>query len=357
MRFCDLPTPALIADRKIILENMQKMSEILEGKKLRLRPHYKSNKCSAIAHMQMERGAVGITCAKLSEAEDLVMSGIDDVLIANQIVGKDKLFRLALLAGKCRLTVCVDDESNARDLSEAAVITGNTVHCLVEYEIGMERCGIADPQDYLKLAKVISELPNLEYDGIQAYAGHVSHMLSREERLGYTEENFSKIRELKALLEKSGIEVRTISGGSTGTAEIKAEGDLYTELQAGSYFFLDSTYNKLDIPFRNSLYVLATVMSKKPGLTILDVGVKGLGTDQDDPLVFTLNGEEVKGNFELNEEHFKIFSPSADLAMGEKVMIIPGHCCSTVNLYDQLYLYEDDKVVDRLGITARGCSR
>ncbi len=357
MRIKDLPTPALIADRKIILENMKTMSKILEGKKLRLRPHYKSNKCSAIAHKQIETGAVGITCAKLSEAEDLVMSGIEDVLIANQIIGKDKLLRLALLAGKCRLTVCVDDMENARELSDAAVKADTVIHCLVEYEIGMERCGIKDPGEYLELAKGIKGLPNLEYEGIQAYAGHVSHMLKNEERLEYTEENFRKIRELKALIEENGIEVRTISGGSTGTAVIKAQGDLYTELQAGSYIFLDSTYNKLDIPFRNSLFVLATVMSKKDGLTILDVGVKGLGTDQDDPLVFTMDGEEIQGSFELNEEHFKIFGPSKDLNIGEKIMIIPGHCCSTVNLYDQLYLYEGDKVCDRLRITARGCSQ
>ena len=105
------------------------------------------------------------------------------------------------------------------------------------------------------------------------------------------------------------------------------------------------------------MFVLSTVVSKREGLTILDVGVKGLGTDQDDPIVLTMDGEEVKGGFELNEEHFKIFDPSKELAIGEKVMIIPGHCCSTVNLYDELYLFEGDKVCGRLRISARGCSR
>ena len=287
----------------------------------------------------------------------MISSGIEDVLIANQIVDRDKLCRLAYLAGKCRLTVCVDNKSNAADLSDAAVKAGTIIHCLAEYDIGMDRCGVKDPLEYLDLAKTVKSLPNLEYDGIQAYAGHVSHMLTGEERRQMTEVNFGSIRDLVDLLKENGIEVRTISGGSTGTAAIKAEGDLYTELQAGSYIFLDSTYNKLDIPFRNSLFVLSQVVSKRDGLTILDVGVKGLGTDQDDPIVLTSDGETVTGIFELNEEHFKIFGPSADLKIGEKVLIIPGHCCSTVNLYDELYLFEDGEVCGRLEITARGCSQ
>jgi D-serine deaminase-like pyridoxal phosphate-dependent protein len=180
MRIRDLPTPALIADRDAMEENMARMNALLDGKRVRLRPHYKSNKCAAIARRQMELGAVGITCAKLSEAEDLVRNGIPDVLIANQVVEACKIERLAALAGRCRLTVCVDDPDNAGDLSRAAAGAGTTIHCLAEYDIGMDRCGVTDPAAYLALAREIAALPHLEYDGIQAYAGHVAHVVSRE---------------------------------------------------------------------------------------------------------------------------------------------------------------------------------
>jgi len=357
MLLTQLDTPALVADQTILEENMQTMCQILAGKKLKLRPHFKSHKCAAIAHKQIELGAVGITCAKLSEAEDLADSGIQNILIANQIVDEAKLVRVALLAKKCHLTICVDDMENARRLSAAAVANGSNLDVLIEYDIGMNRCGLTDAMAYVRLARHIIELPNLEYKGIQAYAGHVSHMLTKEERAEYTAANSRRLRELIEMLEDNGIKVETVSGGSTGTAILKAEDGLYTELQAGSYFFMDSTYNKLDIPFRNSLFILATVVSKRSDLTILDVGVKSLGVDQDDPEIMTLDGAPITGSrISVNEEHLKIFNPNTSLSIGDKVMIIPGHCCSTVNLHDKIYLYRDGVVVDRLRVTARGKS-
>ena len=357
MKIMSLPTPALIADEGVMNQNMDTANEVMKGSRARLRPHFKSHKCAAIAHRQMEMGAVGITCAKLSEAEDLIFSGIEDVLIANQIVELDKIARLAILAKMCRLTVCVDDIDNAKEISRAAVNAGSKLNCLVEYDIGMNRCGVRSEDEYVRLAAEIEKLPGIEYEGIQAYAGHVSHMLTKAERKEATEANSEKLRSLINRLGDAGIRVNTVSGGSTGTIDIKAEEGLYTEIQAGSYFFMDNTYNKLDIPYKNSLYVLATVVSKKGNLTILDVGVKGLGTDQDEPAVVRLDGTEVSGTFSVNEEHMKIFDSSVNLEIGEKVKVIPGHCCSTVNLYDDLYLFRGDKVVDRLRITARGKSQ
>ena len=149
MLLTQLETPVLVADADIIEQNMEKMSEILDGKVLKLRPHYKSHKCAAIAHKQIEMGAVGITCAKLSEAEDLVDSGVENVLIANQVVDGEKLVKLAALAKKCRLTVCADDAENIKALSSAAVCAGATVHVYIEYDIGMKRCGVTDPEKYL----------------------------------------------------------------------------------------------------------------------------------------------------------------------------------------------------------------
>lgn len=357
MKIFDLPTPALIANADLIAENMQRMNDILHGKCAHLRPHYKSHKCAAIALRQVAFGAMGLTCAKLSEAEDLIYNGIDDVLIANQVVDPAKINRLAQLAGMCRLTICVDNVENARALSNAAVYTGTSIHCLIEYDIGMNRCGVRTPEAYLELAKTISELPNLIYDGIQAYAGNASHIVSASERIQITRANERKVADLADILHRNGIAFTTISGGSTGTAEIKAEGNIYTELQAGSYLLMDSTYSQLNVPFRNALFVLATVISRNSGVIILDAGVKSLGTDQDDPIILDRTGNQIGGKCVLNEEHLKLYNSGWDVPIGEKVFVIPGHCCSTVNLYDFIYLYSGDSITERLPISARGKSQ
>ena len=357
MKIFDLPTPALIADADLIAENMQRMNEIITGKDIGLRPHYKSHKCAALAHKQIASGAIGMTCAKLSEAEDLVFSGINDILIANQIVEPAKIRQLATLAGMSRMTVCVDDADNAKALSRAAVNAENLIHCLVEYDIGMNRCGVRTKEAYLEIAKLISELPGLKYDGIQAYAGYASHMVSSDERIETTRTNIRKVADLKEYLLQNGIEVRIVSGGSTGTSAIKADSAVYTELQAGSYLFMDSTYNQLDIPFRNSLFVLSTVISKSTGTVILDVGVKGLGADQNPPILLDESGKAVTGRIVLNEEHLKLYDSDWNPSPGDKAFIIPGHCCSTVNLYDNLYLYSRDFVTERIPVTGRGKSQ
>ncbi len=358
MLLSQLETPALVLDEAALEQNEAAMSALLAGSRLKLRPHYKSHKCASIAHRQIARGAVGMTCAKTEEAEDLADSGIEDILIANQVVDPAKLRRLAELAKKCRLTVCVDDGENARALSAAAIVAGSVIHVLVEFEIGMERCGVTSPDAYLALARLVDSLPGLSYEGIQAYAGHVSHMTDEAERRALTRSNEEKLRALIALLAENDITACTVSGGSTGTAALKAEGGVYTELQAGSYMFLDSTYRKLELPFCNSLFLLATVVSCRPGLAVLDAGVKSLGVDQDDPIILAEDGGVIRaGRLEVNEEHLKLFDPDRALSLGQRVRLIPGHCCSTVNLHDRIYLFRGDRVVDRIPVTARGRSR
>lgn len=353
MRIEGISTPALIVEEEIFRANAEKMKKLLCGKSLKLRPHYKSHKCAEIAHEQIENGAIGMTCAKLDEAIDLCDSGIEDILIANQIVDKKKVARLAALALDCRLTVCVDNESNIRDIESAAALLGSTVHCLIEYEIGMERCGVATKEEVARLARVIGECKHLVFDGIQAYAGHISHEVSGEERISLTRANAVKIKELISYLESQGIAVKTLSGGSTGTSLIKADMGLYTELQAGSYLFMDSTYKELGLPFENSLFILATVVSVNDSITVVDAGVKSCGVDQGMPecVGFTVS------HIVASEEHLQLHNPSKKFKIGDKVMLIPGHCCSTVNLHDKIYFVADGKVKSRVAVSARGCSK
>ncbi len=349
MQYNKLETPALIVDEIVLKQNMQAMNKILEGTGLKLRPHYKSHKCAAVAKMQMESGAIGMTCSKLCELEDLIDIGIEDVLVANQIVDKKKIARVAQLAGDCRITVCVDSEENIRDLSSAALQAGNTLHCLVEYDIGMERCGVVKQEQVLSLAKSIIEAPNLEFDGLQAYAGHISHIVDKEERIAKTDFNHRKLKRLISYLKNNGIEVKTVSGGSTGTAEIKAMKGLYTELQAGSYLFMDATYRDLELPFKNSLFIVTEVISSRDGITVVDAGVKTCGVDQGMPAVCSYGVKKTVAS----EEHFQLHKMSAEVKPGQRILLIPGHCCSTINLHKKMYLVRYGKVIDRLLITGR----
>lgn len=154
-------------------------------------------------------------------------------------------------------------------------------------------------------------------------------------------------------MEENGVKAEILSGGSTGTARLKAEEGLYTELQAGSYLFMDATYRQLDMPFENSLFLLTTVVSTRPGLTVVDAGVKTCGVDQGDPV-------PVKGTVRkivASEEHFQLHGYSEPVAVGDKVLFIPGHCCSTVNLHDRLYVVDGDRVIARIPVTGRCCGQ
>ena len=350
MRLHDIKTPALIIDKEIFEQNAREMSTVLEGSTLKLRPHFKSHKCATIAHMQMSAGAIGMTCAKLDEAIDLADSGIENILIANQIVDKEKISRLAFLAKSCTLTVCVDNAQNILDIENAAALADSYVHCLIEYEIGMKRCGVSTHEEVEALARLIISCPHLSFDGIQAYAGHLSHTVSYEERAEMTKENSLKIKALLSYLSSKGISVSTLSGGSTGTSQIKAGEGLYTELQAGSYLFMDATYKDLALPFKPSLFILATVVSVSDGLAVVDAGVKSCGVDQGMPIPVGISVSEIVAS----EEHFQLHSPSEKLSVGDKFLLIPAHCCSTVNLHEKLYLVSGDKVVDRISVTSRG---
>lgn len=353
MKISGLPTPALILDVNVLKENSEAMKKILQDSGLKLRPHYKSHKCASIAKWQMKNGAIGMTCAKLSEAEDLCDSGIENILIANQIVEPAKVRRLGDLAANCRLMVCVDNIENIDALSCAAISSRSTIYCLVEYDIGMERCGVTTKEEVLLLAKRISESKNLVFEGIQAYAGHISHVEDIAQRREMTEANYKKLEDLLAYLEKKGISVNIVSGGSTGTAEIKATEGLYTELQAGSYLFMDATYRTLSLPFKNSLFLLTTVVSKREGLTVVDAGVKTCGIDQGMPAIC---GETVT-EIVASEEHFQLHGYTGKGKVGDKILLIPAHCCSTVNLHDKIYLVDGDQVIDRIPVTARGIGR
>ena len=344
-----LETPALIVEEKILRQNRETMKALLKDSPLQLRPHYKTHKCAALAHMQMKDGAKGMTCAKLGEALDLADSGIEDILIANQITDPKKIRRMAELAGDCRLTVCVDHAENIDAIAKAAADHGTTIHCLIEFDLGMERCGVSDPKEFLALAERIGSHSHLHFEGIQAYAGHISHLTDAQQMKTLTAEYSATLRSLMVQLNAHGMPAATLSGGSTGTSVLKAAEGLYTELQAGSYLFMDSTYRELELPFRNSLFLLSTVVSRRDGLTVVDAGVKTCGVEQGMPVPIGGSVDHIVDS----EEHFQLHGYTGSEKPGEHILLIPGHCCSTINLHENLYIVDDGKVIDRLPITGR----
>lgn len=353
MLVSQLRTPALILDMDAFESNMRLMQAHLDEIGIALRPHYKSCKSTAIAHLQIQNGAKGICCAKLAEAEDLAEAGIEDILIANQVIDRGKIARAAELAGCCRLTVCVDQAANIDDLNAAAAVQGTTIYCLVEYEIGMNRCGVRCYEDVYALAARIKQSSNLVFEGLQAYAGQLAHMedFTKRQTDSATIDN-SELPQLKAYLEEKGLPCKEISGTSTGTVLFRHKNSPYTELQAGSYIFMDVAYNALNLPFKNSLFVLGTVISHGNGRIIADVGTKSISIDQK-PAVFSAYPDRP---IKFGEEHGSIPGEGLTHPIGDKLTLIPGHCCTTVNLHNYIYFVRQGKVLDRVPVTSRGRS-
>ncbi len=353
MKIFEIPTPALVLDKTDFEYNLSLMAELAKDNGLDLRPHYKSHKCPEIAKKQIELGAVGVCCAKLGEAFDLADSGIQDIYIANQITDHAKIEKLAKLAGRVKLSLCVDSKENLADIEKALEKELTFANLYIELDTGMGRCGV-DEEGVLALAKYAREkCPRLNFVGIQAYSGHISHEYDNKKRKSAVKLTMDKLTRLIGMLKSEGFENLKISGVSTGTLLDKAPYGIYSEIQVGSYIFFDTSYGMMTLPFKNSLKILATVISVKPDRAITDAGVKSCGVDQEMPKVSGLEGAELA----LHEEHGIISLANHGLKVNDRVAYIPGHCCSTVNLYRKIYLCDGDEVVTELEVTSSGKSQ
>jgi 3-hydroxy-D-aspartate aldolase len=349
----DIETPALLVDMDALEWNIRVMADFMKGRRVRLRPHFKTHKSPAICHMQLAAGAKGICCAKLGEAEVCVTNGVPDVLIANQIVDPAKIARLAGLARSAKVTVCADNAANIADLSAAAVRAGSTLHVLVEVDVGMDRCGVKTGEEALDLARKVTGSPGLVFEGIQAYEGHLVQLPKIEDRRAGVRKMQDTIGTVKTLMENSGLPVTEISGGGTATYNITGDNTIWTEIQAGSYVFMDTSYDEMHLPFRESLSLLATVIHTHPGRAVTDAGMKVCSTDHGQPSVKGHPGLEVKAN----EEHGIIPDPAGALRYGQKIEYLPSHCCTTVNLHDRYYCVRGGNLEAVWPIAGRGRSQ
>ena len=354
----EIETPALLIDLDLLERNIQVMADYMEDKPARLRPHFKTNKCPAIAHQQLAAGAKGITCAKVSEAEILAQSGVKDILVANQVVDTPKLLRLAGLARNGtrnggRISVAVDNAENVAALSSAATQLGTIMHVLVEVDVGMGRCGVDTPEAALGLAQQIAAAPGLEFEGLQAYEGHLCHLPDRQSRQSGVQAITAKVMQVKDYLTQHGFPPKEISGGGTGTYDITGNHTPWTEIQAGSYVFMDTEYASLGLQFQNSLTVLATVIHKRPGVAVTDAGMKVCSTDGGAPVLKGYPHLQVNAN----EEHGILQDYHDELHYRQKVEYLPSHCCTTVNLHDQYVGVRNGRVELTWPISARGKSQ
>lgn len=354
----EIDTPALLIDLDMMDANIAAMADFFDKVDARLRPHVKTHKSPIIAHKQIDYGAMGVTCAKLGEAEVMVNAGIKDVLIANQIVGRTKIARLVNLAKHGFLMVAVDNAENVADLAAAAAAKDVNLWALVEVDIGMERCGVPPGKPALELAQQVVKSDGLRFAGLMGYEGHAVMITDKEERRKVANSSIDMLVKTKELLNKNGINVEIMSGGGTGTYDITGSRWEMREIQAGSYVFMDAKYSTvsgLSEKFGYALTILTTVISRpEPDLIITDAGMKVMTKEFGIPQPINIDGLE---QVSLSEEHGKLIAhKDTVLKVGDKIELLPTHGCTTINLHDNYYAVRDGKLEAVWKVEARGRS-
>ncbi len=347
-------TPALILSYDALRANLRTMAAFIAGGSARLRPHFKTHKCTRIAKMQMAAGAVGMTCAKVAEAEVLVSSGVRDILIANQVVGPVKIERLMqLLERDGDLKVAVDGEHNVRELSRATTARGIELGVVVEVDVGMGRCGVAVGDDLVGLCRFVDDSPNLVFRGLMGYEGHAVFVADAEDRKAQATKALADLVRAKDLVESAGLEVEIVSAGGTGTYDVAGRAPGVTEVQAGSYVVMDGRYLAIRPEFKPALTLMATVISvPRKGVAVADAGLKSCTTEFGLPGVLAPRGVTVA---RLAEEHTILnVPPEVALKVGERIALLPSHCCTTINLHDEYVVVERAREKERWPIEGRG---
>lgn len=352
MRISEVDTPALLIDLDALEFNIAKMGKYMREVGCNLRPHIKAHKTPAIAHRQIAAGAIGVTCAKLGEADVMISAGIDNILIANQIVGPFKAGRLVGLAKEASVSVAIDNPSNAEEISKEALRRNAVVGAVVEVDVGMGRAGVPPGAPVLALARKIKSLKGLQFKGVMGYEGHLQQIESFEEREKAVRKSMQGLVDSAKLLRKQGIEVEIVSAGGTNTYNLVSEIEGITESQAGSYMLMDVEHDIEGIDFKHALSVLSTVTScPDSGRAIMDAGLKCFADSSPAPRS-KKPAIEVKY---LSEEHGWLeLKDGVKLDIGDRLEFYPYYAPTTVNLYDKFYCVRDGIVEVEWSILARG---
>jgi D-serine deaminase-like pyridoxal phosphate-dependent protein len=345
-------TPALLLDLEAVRRNCKVMSDNFTKLPASLRPHSKAHKCPKLTALEIAAGAVGVTCATVWEAELMAAAGIEDILIANQVVHPEKLKLLADIASEHRITVAADDARNVEELEAAAARVGAHLEVFIEIDIGMRRAGVRSPEDALPVAEAIQRAAHLELRGLQGYEGHCMGEIDREARDQKTRIANERLIEAADYLSDHGHACRVLSGGGTGTYSVTGSNPRITEVQAGSYLLMDVYHERL-IPgeFEAALTVLGSVVSRQGTTVVLDAGRKAIGTDHVMPRLVAQDGGTVRS---VAEEHCVVdFDRAPSLQLGDTVEIVPGYAPTTVNLHEAFHVVESGTVTEIWEVGAR----
>lgn len=362
----ELDTPCLVVHKSILQQNIDEMAEYAAQQGISMRPHQKTHKSAEIARMQMDAGAIGVTCAKLGEAEALVDAGaVNDIFLAYQIVGPRKIARLLALMDRAKVSVAVDGVEVAQALSEACVAAGKTLDVIIEMNTGLNRAGILPGEETERLAEEITAMPGLNVKGIMTHEGHVAKAITQDELDEYGGDAGADMVDTAKRLRDKGIPVDVVSVGSTpGSFSTTKVGGI-TEMRPGTYVFYDNAIFRFGRigPERCALRILATVVSRpSPDRAVIDAGSKTLAMDPPPP------GRKGHGYVveepdaviaRVSEEHGVVEFPNGNskLAVGDVIEIIPNHVCPTVNLQNELFAVSDDGSIETWKVIARGAVR
>ena len=361
MRYRELSTPALTIDLDIVERNLDRMATYCRDHRLGLRPHTKTHKTPEVARMQLDRGAVGLTVAKVGEAEVMVGTGAEEILLAYPVYGSEKLRRLATLARSRRLLVSLDDEATAQELSRVASEQGASIGVLVEFDAGLHRCGLEPGPACVQLARKIEKSPGLEFCGLMMYPGNIwgTEEQRRQEAMQVAE----RVKRALQAFADSRMSVEIVSGGSTPSAQLSHEIPGLTEIRPGTYVYNDlNTYYQGACRLEDcAARVVTTVVSTAvPGRAMIDAGSKTLSSDALNSGPKSGYGHVIEAPdaklIKLNEEHghLDITGSAHRFRVGEVLTVIPNHVCTCVNMHDEVFLIRNQEVVGCWGVAARG---
>jgi len=349
----DVDTPVLVVNLDVLEDNIARAARFFRELGVSWRPHTKGQKVPAIAHMEIGAGAIGITCAKLGEAEVMAAAGIDNILIANQVVGQHKVRRLASLCRQVQVITAIDSLENARELHEAGVEKGLGIPVVVEVDIGMQRCGVQPGEPTVELSLEADAMSGLRYVGIMGWEGHARRHKDPVQRKQVCDEAIGSLVRSARLCRERGLSVDIVSCGGTGTQEFSSRVPGITEVQAGGIIFNDMYYAALGLEHEFAMTVMSTVVSHpQPGRIVTDAGKKAMSSDAAVPRPRAIDGvEEVR----FSAEHGTVItSEPLDLKVGDRLEWIVGYGDTTVALHDELYGVRDGKVEVVWPISGRG---
>jgi len=346
-----LSTPALVVDQDTFEANLAAMADLLRGSGKTVRPHVKTHRTPELARRQLGGSIVGVTCATVGEAEAMVAAGIDDVLVANEVVEGSKLARLAGLARQARIAVAVDDPVPVGRLARAADRAGVTVDVLIDVDILLHRCGVADAAEAVRLAQAVSRAPALQLRGLMGYEGRIRRDV--EDRAARIAGAYAVLADVRQALLAAGFSVKVVSAAGTSTLREALADPTITEIQAGVYALMEPELLNLGLPFRCAVAVRGTVISRHADRFVLDVGRRSVGMEYGPPQPIGLEASEIA----VSDEHTRITTAGPLPALGSHVDLVPGQIRTTFNLHDRVWATRDGQVVDCWPVSARGSSQ